>query len=475
MVQLGFHGAAGTVTGSRHLLDVDGARILVDAGLFQGVKELRDLNWQKPGFDPRSVGRLLLTHTHIDHAGYLPRLVRDGYGGPVDCTPATQELAGLLLLDAAKLQEEDAAYANKKKFTKHDPALPLSTSDDAQAALARLRAIDYDAWLDLGSGVRASFRNAGHLLGSALVEVRIERNGRARTIVFSGDVGGYGMPLHPDPTPPPACDALVIESTYGDRLHDHTPLADQMREPLRATFARGGVVVIPAFAVGRAQQVTMLLGDMMRSGELPEVPIDMDSPMAVDATRIYGRHLRDHNLDADLFEDGRSRLCPPGLRFHRTTEESKALNDLGGPRVIISASGMLTGGRVLHHLERRLPDARNLVMLVGYQAAGTRGRALLDGAKTLFIHGHEVPVRAGFLAMHGLSGHADSDELMRWMRSGAARPAAVFVTHGEPEAQAALARRIEKEVGARTFEPRLGSVFDLDAILGREPDTRASS
>ncbi len=465
MLHLSFHGAAGTVTGSRHLLATGTTRVLIDAGLFQGLKELRERNWCRPSFDPAEVENLLLTHTHIDHAGYLPRLVRDGYGGPVHCTPATRELAGLLLMDAAKLQEEDADYANRKGFSKHAPALPLYTSADAEAALARLRSVDYDAWLDLGQGVRARFLNAGHILGSALVEVRVDQEGRTTRLVFSGDVGGYGMPLHPDPTPPPACDVLVIESTYGDRLHEKMPITDQMREPLRETFARGGVVLIPAFAVGRAQQVTLILGDLMRAGDLPEVPIHIDSPMAVDATRIYGEHLRDHNLDAGLIEGGRSRLCPANVRFHRTVEESKQLNDLPGPRVIISASGMLTGGRVLHHLCQRLPDERNLIMLVGYQAAGTRGRALLEGAPTLRMHGRDIPVKARVLVLHGLSGHADSDGLMRWLRSGGVTPPAVFVTHGEPPAAEALARRIGQEVGARTFVPALGAVFDLDAIL----------
>ena len=464
-LHLGFHGAAGTVTGSRHLLETDGARILVDAGMFQGPKELRELNWSAPGFEPASIDHVVLTHTHIDHSGYLPRLVKDGFRGPVHCTPATLELARLLLLDAAKLQEEDAAYANKKGFSRHAPALPLFTSDDAEAALGRLSPVDYGAWFDLGTGVRARFHNAGHLLGSGMVEMRVEQEGRARTILFSGDVGGYGMPLHPDPESPPPCDVLLIESTYGDRQHDHTPLQDQLLAPLRETFERGGVLLVPAFAVGRAQQVILLLGDMMQAGALPQVPIHLDSPMAVDATRIYATHLRDHNLDEGLVQGITSRLCPPTLRFHRTVEESRALNDLPGPRVIISASGMLTGGRVLHHLARLLPDDRNLVLLVGYQAAGTRGRALLEGARTLKIHGSQVAAAARFLALHGLSGHGDSDELMRWLRSGASRPRAVFVTHGEPAAASALARRIAEDLGARTFEPRLGAVFDLDAIL----------
>jgi metallo-beta-lactamase family protein len=465
-LHLGFHGAAGTVTGSRHLLETDRSRVLVDAGMFQGLKELRELNWHPPAFKPASIDHVVLTHTHIDHSGYLPRLVRDGFRGPVHCTPATQELARLLLLDAAKLQEEDADYANKKGFSRHTPALPLFTGEDAEAALKLLSPVDYGSWIDLGDSLRARFHNAGHLLGSGMVEMRVEGEGRARTILFSGDVGGYDMPLHPDPDPPPACDALLIESTYGDRLHERTPLPDQLRVPLLETFERRGIVLVPAFAVGRAQQVVLLLGDMMKSGSLREVPIHLDSPMAVDATRIYASHLRDRNLDLGLVQGSASRLCPPSVRFHRSVEESRALNDLPGPRVIISASGMLTGGRVLHHLARLLPDENNLVLMVGYQAEGTRGRALLDGARTLRIHGNQVPVAARQVALHGLSGHGDSDELMRWLRSGGSRPKAVFVTHGEPQASSALAQRIQKELGARTFEPRLGAVFDLDAILG---------
>jgi metallo-beta-lactamase family protein len=464
-LHLGFHGAAGTVTGSRHLLIADRTRVLVDAGMFQGLKELREMNWRRPAFKPETVDHVVLTHTHIDHSGYLPRLVRDGFRGPVHCTPATQELARLLLLDAARLQEEDADYANRKGFSKHTPALPLFTSEDAEAALGRLVPSDYGAWIDLGDGMRARFHNAGHILGSALVELLVERDGRARTLLFSGDVGGYDMPLHLDPVPPPACDVLVVESTYGDRRHDRTPLQEQMRAPLLETLARRGTVLIPAFAVGRAQQVTLVLGDMMKAGVLPQVPIHLDSPMAVDATRIYAGHLRDRNLDEGLVQGVASRLCPPGMRFHRSVQESKALNELPGPRIIISASGMLTGGRVLHHLRRLLPDERNLIMLVGYQAAGTRGRALLDGAPTLKMHGEQVAVQAHFMVLHGLSGHGDSDELVRWMRSGRSKPRAVFVTHGEPEAAAALAQRIQKELGARTFEPRLGAVFDLDVIL----------
>jgi metallo-beta-lactamase family protein len=473
-IELSFHGGAGTVTGSRHLLTTPTCRMLVDVGLFQGLKELRELNWRKPAFDPRSVDHLLLTHTHIDHAGYLPRLVREGYRGPVHCTPATAELAHLLLLDSAKIQEEDAAFANKKGFSKHRPALPLYTTEDAERALRRLQPVDYGVWLSLGEGVRARYLNAGHILGSAHIEVQIAQTRSAGgggsanglSVLFSGDVGRYDMPLHVDPLAPPACDVLVVESTYGDRRHDSAPFSEQIRRPFQETLQHGGVVLIPSFAVGRAQQVTLILTDMVRSGQLPEVPIHIDSPMAVDATRIYASHLSDRNLDAGLGVDaqgrpGGSRLFPRNVVFHRSVDESKALNQLRGPRVILSSSGMLTGGRILHHLAQRLPDPRNLVVLVGYQAAGTRGRALEQGARSLRLHGMDVPVRARTLSVHGLSGHADQDELLRWIRSGPRPPARAFVTHGEPEAAHAFAERLRRDLNIAAETPRLGQSFAL--------------
>ncbi|MGD8394273.1 MAG: MBL fold metallo-hydrolase [Candidatus Eiseniibacteriota bacterium] len=464
-MQISFHGGAGTVTGSKHLLTLRDQQILIDAGLFQGLKELRALNWRKPTFDPAAVDHLLLTHTHIDHAGYLPRLVREGYTGPVHCTPATGDLARLLLLDAAHIQEEDAAYANRKGFSKHRPALPLYTRRDVDATLRLMRPVDFETWIDLEHGVRARFLNAGHILGSAMVELEIERPGtRTLRAVFSGDVGRYDMPLHVDPRPLPPCDILVVESTYGNRLHDHQPLEEQIVEPFTRTFERGGVVLIPSFAVGRAQQITLILRRLMKAGRLPEVPIHIDSPMAVDATRIYSKYLDEHNLDACLSEDGRSRLFPEDVYFHRSVDDSKRLNAMDGQRIIISSSGMMTGGRILHHLRRRLPDRRNLLCLVGYQAVGTRGRRLLDGARELRMHGQDVAVDARFLSLHGMSGHADRDELLRWIRSDGARPRRVFVTHGEPDAAISLSATIEAELGAMTIVPGLGDRFELDDL-----------
>ena len=463
-VNLSFHGGAGTVTGSRHLLRVGARSVLVDAGLFQGLKELRLLNWQQPDFEPGSVDHLLLTHAHIDHSGYLPRLVRDGFSGPVYCTPATLDLARLLLLDSAKIQEEDASYANRKGFSKHHPALPLYTSEDAEAAIQLMRPVPYGQWLELGDGVQAQFRNVGHILGSAMIELRLPSKKKEMKLVFSGDVGRYGVPLHSDPAAPPVCDFMVVESTYGDRAHDHRPLQAQVSEPIRKAFDRDGTVLIPSFAVGRAQLVTLILRELMNAGDLPDVPIHIDSPMAVDATRIYSHHLRDESLDENLAEDGANRLFPRNVKFHRTVEQSKELNELPGPRIIISASGMLTAGRVLHHLRRLLPEQRNLILLVGYQAAGTRGRALLEGAKTVRMHGIDVPVRASFQSLHGLSAHADADELLRWLRSSEKSPGTVFVTHGEPEAARELARRIEEELRSRCFVPALRDDFELGQL-----------
>jgi metallo-beta-lactamase family protein len=459
---LAFHGAAGTVTGSKSLLTAGRARVLVDCGMFQGLKRLRLLNWERPLFDPASVGSIVLTHAHIDHSGVLPRLGRDGFEGRVHAVPATCELAPVLLHDSAKLQEEDAAYANRKGFSKHKPALPLYTTRDVERALKSLVRMAYGQWHPLGDGVEARLHNAGHILGSAFAEVRVQRPGGPRTIVFSGDLGRYGVPLHRDPSPLPACDVLVVESTYGNRKHDPTPMIDRIREPFRRTLQRGGTILIPSFAVARVQLVTLMLRELQEAGAIAEVPIHIDSPMAVKVTEIYRRHVHSGELDEALSDDEWRRLFPREVRFHSTVQESKALNDLPGPRIIIASSGMLTGGRVLHHLERLAPDARNLIVLVGYQAEGTRGRALLDGLKELKMHGQMVPVRAELLTLAGLSAHADADELMRWVATAPSPPKHVYVTHGEQEAAAALAERIRRYNGAAVHVPRLHERFDLE-------------
>jgi metallo-beta-lactamase family protein len=460
-IELGFHGAARTVTGSKYLLRVGDDPTLVDAGLFQGRKELRLLNWEDPAFRPHRLSRVLLTHTHIDHIGYLPRLVRRGFAGPVLCTRATADLAGLLLPDSARIQEEDADFANRHGFSKHRPALPLYTTDDARAALELLEPVAYDTWIDVGARARARFQGAGHILGSASIEVRVDAGRQEITVLFSGDIGRYGSPLHPDPEPRPPCDVLVMESTYGDRDHDPTPIAEQVARPVAETFARDGVVLVPAFAVGRAQQVTLVLCQLMEEGALPEAPIHIDSPMAVDATHVYRRYLDPEHVDDELVGASRERLFTRRVRLHSTVGESKQLNDLSGPRIIVSASGMLVGGRVLHHLKRLLPERRNLVMLAGYQAEGTRGRDLHQGRPTLRVHGADIPVRARCILLHGLSGHGDRGELMRWLRSEGSAPRRTFITHGEESAALAFADLIRRELGWSTTLPRLGDTVTI--------------
>jgi metallo-beta-lactamase family protein len=466
VLRLSFNGGAGTVTGSRYLLEAGGRRLLVDCGMFQGLKELRLLNWRRPEFDPHTIDAMLLTHAHIDHAGYIPRLVREGFRGPIYCTPPTIDLSKVLLLDAAKLQEEDAEYANRKGYSKHAPAQPLYTAKDVDVALGRFERLDYGDWRDFGGGVRARMQNSGHILGAASIEFEMAAPDAPCRIVFSGDLGRYGAELHTDPEPLPATDALVIESTYGDRVHDETPLIDQIRQPFQETFERGGTVLIPSFALARTQLVTLMLGELMDARELPRVPVHVDSPMATEITRIYNRYLESGDLDSGLEDGDGSKLLPREVKFHRTVDESKTLNRLGGPRIIISSSGMLTGGRVLHHLERLAPDPKNLVVLVGYQAPGTRGRALRDGAQSLRMHGQDIPVRAKVLNVEGMSAHADSNGLMRWLRSGPSLPRVAFVTHGEPESSAAFAQRIGAEAGVTSLTPHMGQQFDLREMLG---------
>lgn len=460
-ITLSFHGGAGTVTGSKYLLDTGKTRLLVDAGLFQGLKKLRLMNWRELPFDVDRIDALLLTHAHIDHGGYLPRLVRKGFSSPVYTTPASLDLAKLLLADAAKIQEEDARYANKKGYSKHKPALPLYTAEDAEAACNLMRPVDFGKWIEIGEDTRVRFLNMGHILGSAMVEIHVDNDGDPQRFVFSGDVGRYDVPLHSNPDPLPECDYLVVESTYGDRNHNHAPVEEQIREALTRCLERGGTALIPSFAVGRTQLVTLSLRTLINAGKLADVPIHIDSPMAVSATELYSDHIHDTSLDSVLTEDGRSVLFPENVHYSRTVKESKALNRMSGPRIVISASGMLTAGRVLHHLKRLLPDPKNLVMLVGYQAAGTRGRRMMEGAETIKIHGEHVPVRAEFIPLGGLSAHADRDELLRWVRSGTNTPHTVFVTHGEEDSQNAFAQLLQKELGCTTHTPELDESYTL--------------
>ncbi len=451
-MRLGFFGAAGTVTGSKFLIETDRSRLLVDCGLFQGLKQLRLLNWEPAPFDPRSVDAVVLTHAHIDHSGYLPRLVKAGFGGPIYCTEPTADLLEILLLDSARLQEEDAEYANRKGFSKHHPALPLYDSQDAQRTLRRLERIPSGGHFDAAK-FAVRFYEAGHILGSSFLGINEPETGHR--FIFSGDLGRYGAPMHPDPEPLPDCDTLILESTYGDRKHPDEPMEDQIAKAFAGTLSKGGIVLVPAFAVARAQLLLLLIRRLMEAGRLPNVPVHLDSPMASDVTQLYRRYAEPEGLEME-----RSELYGKWLTLHRTVEESKRLNTLKGPRIIIASSGMMTGGRVLHHLQRLLPDRKNLVVLSGYQAAGTRGRKLAEGAKYVRMYGSDVPVRARLTQITGLSAHADADDLVRWVGTAATPPRSVFLVHGEPDSAKALGERLSHE-GLHTIIPELNQRFEL--------------
>lgn len=442
-------GAAGTVTGSKFLVEADGGRLLVDCGLFQGLKELRERNWAPLPLDPGGIDWVALTHGHIDHTGYLPRLLKDGFAGRVYATRATAELARILLPDSGHLQEEEAAYHNKRGTAKHRPALPLYTAEEGLAAANRVMGI---AWggepLALDGGITIAFRSAGHILGSASVAVEVGEGPARRRILFSGDVGRFNAPILTDPAPIGEADYVVVESTYGDRRHDPEPIPVQLERAVTAAVRRGGAVVVPAFAVGRAQELLYHLSELERAGRISRLPTYVDSPMAVDATALYAAHPEEFDVEMRRrVAAGDSPFRYPDLRFARSAEDSRAINEVRGPVLIIAGSGMATGGRVLHHLRLRLPDPRTTVLLVGYQAPGTRGRLIQEGARSVRIFGDEVPVRARVEAIHGLSAHADRDGLMRWLRTASRPPRRVLVVHGEPAPAGALAAQIRRELG----------------------------
>jgi metallo-beta-lactamase family protein len=447
-MRLTFLGGAGTVTGSKYLVETGSKRILFDCGLFQGLKELRSRNWQRLPVNARAIDAVVMTHAHLDHSGYLPLLVRQGFVGPVYCTASTKDLCEILLPDSGFLQERDAEFANRHGYSRHKPALPLYTKEDAHAALSHLKPVAFHETFDVG-GVRVVYSRAGHFLGAASVTLEAED----KRIVLSGDIGRYGDPILPDPEPIQEADYLLVESTYGDRLHDKMDPGTALGEVVNRTVSRGGTVVIPAFAVGRAQHLMFYLERLKRAGALQHVPVFLDSPMAVDASDIFCRNLADHRLP----EGECQRACAVAIYVH-STEESKALTQNPMPKVIISASGMATGGRVLHHLKRYAPDPRCTILFAGYQAAGTRGQAMMAGAKTITIHGAEIAVNAEVQNLSMLSAHADQDELMRWLRHFKSSPHRTFMIHGESHASTALATRITGEFGwschiPKHFEP----------------------
>lgn len=462
MATLTFHGAARTVTGSKYLLEADGAQVLVDCGLFQGLKELRELNWKPTPFDVRAVDAVVLTHAHLDHVGYLPRIVKQGYNRRIYATDATRDLAEIILLDSAKCQEQDAAYANRKGFSRHQPALPLYDDRDVERTLKLFQPVPRGEWFTPAAPIAMRFHDAGHLLGSNMIEAEIRNRPDPLRILFSGDVGRYDGPLYHDPAPPPECDYLVCESTYGDREHPETSILDALEEVVRRSIKRGGVMLIAAFAVGRAQQLLYLFQLLKSADRMPDIPVFIDSPMACDATAVYREHSEDHDLSDGALDPAHPALAGRRVILARTAAESKKINQTAGPAVIIASSGMMTGGRIVHHLKQRMPDPRNTIIIGGYQAVGTRGRLIEDHAPFVRMFGQDIPLRAAVEKIPGLSGHADRSDLLRWLDQLPHAPKQTFLTHGEPQAADALAEELRTTRGWNMATPAMGERVQLD-------------
>ncbi len=458
---LTFLGAAGTVTGSQYLLESDHHRVLVDCGMFQGLKSLRVRNWARLPVHPASVTSVVLTHAHLDHSGLLPRLVANGFAGRIFCTAGTADLCKLILPDAGRLQEEDARRANKGRYSKHTPALPLFTENDAAEALSRLQPFGFHRAAPVSPDLEAEFINAGHLLGSAYVHVR-RKDGSGATILFGGDLGRYDRPILPDPSPGVACDVLLVESTYGDRAHPPDDHGEALARIVNETASRNGKVIIPAFAIGRVEEVLYWLRKLESERRVPVLPVYVDSPMAVQALEYYRRHAAELDPDARPARGELCAFCTGRFEPVESSRESQEVVDRKGPAIVISASGMATSGRVLHHLAAGLSDPRNTVLFVGFQAAGTRGRHLIEGATQVKMFGRIVPVQARIAKLNALSAHADAGEIVRWLRTFPKAPGITYLVHGEPPAQVALKSRIEKELGWRVHIPEYGEKVAVD-------------
>jgi len=447
-MKLQFLGATGTVTGSRYLLSDEKHRLLIDCGMYQGVKNLRRRNWSPFPVDPATIDAVVLTHAHIDHSGYLPALVKNGFKGKIFCTKGTYELCQVLLPDAGFLQEEEAKYAYRKKYSKHENPEPLFTEKDARRALEQFEPRYYHKPFEPAEGMEVTLTPAGHILGSSCVSVSATASGR--TVVFSGDVGRQQDVIMRRPEPIQKADVLVCESTYGDRLHENLDPEQILADIVSKTAARGGIVLVPAFAVGRAQMLLYLIHKLMTDGRIPKLPVFLNSPMAIKATEIFCRHHKEHRLSLD-----QCKLIDSNTEFVRTVEESIRLDSARYPCVIISASGMASGGRVLHHLKTLLPNPRNSVVFAGFQAPGTRGDALVNGAESVKIHGQYWPVKADIFNLESLSAHGDYSEILSWLEQGSLKPEQVFITHGEPLASDLMRRRIAEKFGWNTEVPGL--------------------
>ncbi len=460
MASLTFLGAAGTVTGSKYLVEVDSHRFFVDYGQFQGLKSLRVQNWAEMPVPPGSIESVVLTHAHIDHSGMLPRLVANGFSGRIFCTAGTSDLCKLVLPDAGRLQEEDARRANQGKYSKHTPALPLFTEQDAFDALNHLQPFGFNRAMPVVDGIEAEFINAGHLLGSAYARIR-RTDGKGGTVLFGGDLGRYSRPVLPDPSPGVECDVLLVESTYGNREHPPDDDGAELAQIVKDTAARGGKLIIPSFAIGRVEEVLYWLKRLEDARRIPVLPVYLDSPMAVKALDYYRAHAEE--LDPDVRPARREVCAFCTARFEpvESSQESREVLSRPGPAIVIAASGMATGGRVLHHLADGLPDPANTVLFVGFQAAGTRGRSLIEGAPQVKMFGRFVPVNARVAKLNAMSAHADSSEIIRWLRTFPKAPGRTYLVHGEPPAQVALKARIERELGWNVHIAEYGEKVEL--------------
>ena len=460
MAYIQFLGAAGTVTGSKHLISTNedssgGFQVLIDCGIFQGPKEWRERNWQDTPIPARQINAVVLTHAHIDHCGWIPRLVKAGFRGPIYATPPTIDLCGILLPDSGHLQEEDAAFYNKHKKSKHNPALPLYTLEEAQESLQYFRPVQYGEAQQLCPEISFRFVRAGHILGSSMAEVTLQTNGKTRRLLFTGDIGRVrernatpGEVVRSGPTEGETADILVMESTYGNRQHPTTDPRPELTSLIRATAERGGSIVVPAFAVERTQKFLFMLKELMQAGQLPAIPVFCDSPMAIKAVEIFMKHTEEYSEDTRrLVGQHGSPLTWPGFTFASTAEQSKRINAVKTPSIIVSSSGMVTGGRILHHLAQRLPDPKNTVVFIGFQAPGTRGFTIKSGAREVKIFGDVVPIRAQVAALEQFSDHADTPELLQWLRTFPRKPPATYLVHGEPAASSQLRDTMIKELG----------------------------
>ena len=461
-VTIKFLGAAKSVTGSKYLLEVGSQKIMLDCGLFQGQKELRLRNWDKLPIDPANIDLVVVTHAHIDHIGYLPRLVKDGFSGKIICTQATEDLMKIMLMDAAKLQEEEALFAFKRGYSKHNKPEPLFTTEDAKMVLLLVESHPLKTEIVLGKNASVTFYNSGHILGSAFAEFKLHGEREQKKIIFSGDLGRYHDPVMFAPDAPHDTDILFIESTYGDRLNPQLDVEGQLTKIVNEAYDHNGALVIPAFAVGRTQSLIYYFHKLMEDGAIPMLPIYIDSPMAISVTDLYERHGGQHKIK--VTREGSQLISifdSPQIHFCNSRESSKALNEIKKPIIIISASGMATGGRILHHLTHRLPRENDTVLFAGYQAEGSRGRRILEGEKTIRIFGEDVPVNCHVRELHGLSAHADQSELMQWLGSIKKSPKLTFITHGEVKSATVFSKLIEEKLGWKTMIPEYLQTVNL--------------